>query len=504
MGACIGGQGHESRDRDPLELGRALQPLPDRFRGPAELGLGRPRATVVAAAHGSGRTYARAMARTGTVTVLFSDMVGSTEGLTRLGERAWDDVRRQHFSVLREALAEHEGVEVKNTGDGLMAVFGSVINAVDCAIAMQLQARQVVVGGSPVGVRIGISAGEGTRDQGDWFGTPVVEAARLCALAGTNESWATALVHLLAGSQTTARFISVGSQSLKGFDEPIEVFNLEAAAGSRSSMFAEVATHNQHGDHLVALLDHFGSLPSIQTMRTGMITELSPLPGDTICDIGFGTGSELIRIAAIVGSGGTAIGVDPSATMIEETRQRAHREGIAVELITRDGRDTGLPPGHCDAVRMERVVQHVGDAPALLAEARRITRVGGRIVIADTDWGSLTIHPGDRDLIRRFKAALETNPTTEPWAGRILHEAMLDAGLTDVTSRMYPINAGPADGRPPFAPLFDGMVAARLATRDEVDHLMATLDAALHRGAPVATFTMFVASGRVPYRAEGP
>ena len=124
------------------------------------------------------------MGRTGTMTLLFSDIVGSTDLLTRLGERDWDDVRRQHFSVLREALAEHEGAEVKNTGDGLMAVFGSAINAVDCALAMQQQALQVVVGGTPVGLRIGIATGEATHDQGDWFGTPVVEAARLCARPG--------------------------------------------------------------------------------------------------------------------------------------------------------------------------------------------------------------------------------------------------------------------------------------------------------------------------------
>ena len=439
------------------------------------------------------------MGRTGTVTILFSDIVGSTEGLTRLGERKWDDVRRQHFSVLREALAEHEGDEVKNTGDGLMAVFGSVINAVNCAIAMQQQARQVVVGGSPLGVRIGISMGEATQDQGDWFGTPVVEAARLCALAGTNESWATGLVHVLAGSQTNAKFVSIGPQSLKGFDQPVDVVKIESRAGSRGTMFAEVGTHDQLSDHLVGLLDHFGSLPSIQKMRAGMITELSPLPGDTICDIGFGTGSELIRIARIVGPEGNAIGIDPSTTMIEETRQRAQREGVTVELIARDGRDTGLPPGHCDAVRMERVVQHVGDVAAFLAEAKRITRPGGRIVIADTDWGSLMIHPGDRDLIRRFKSALETSgPSREPWAGRILHDAMLTADLTDVTSRMYPINDGPAEGRPPLAPLFDRLVVKRLASRTEVDDLMATLDAALKRGAPVVAFTMFVASGRVP------
>ena len=108
------------------------------------------------------------------------------------------------------------------------------------------------------------------------------------------------------------------------------------------------------------------------------------------------------------------------------------------------------------------------------------------------------IHPGDRDLIRRFKAALETGPMAEPWAGRILHDAMLASGLTDVTSRMYPINAGLDAGRPPLAAMFDRFVEARLATRTEIDDLMAGLAAAFERGGAVVAFTMFVASGRVP------
>jgi class 3 adenylate cyclase/ubiquinone/menaquinone biosynthesis C-methylase UbiE len=438
------------------------------------------------------------MGRTATMTLLFSDIVGSTDLLTRLGEHGWDEVRRQHFSVLREALAEHDGVEVKNTGDGLMAVFGSAINAVDCALAMQQQALQVVVGGTPVGLRIGIATGEATHDQGDWFGTPVVEAARLCALAGTNESWATGLVRVLAGSQSDARFVSIEPQSLKGFDHPVEVFNIESPERSRGSMFAQVERHEQLGERLVGYLDYWESLPSLQTMQVGVFAELAPLPGDVICDIGFGTGSELIRIARSVGPQGTAIGVDPSTTMIEATRDRAQREGLAVELVARDGRDTGLPAGRCDAVRMERVVQHVGDLGALLAEAKRITRPGGRIVIADTDWGSLMIHPGDRDLIRRFKTALETGPMAEPWAGRTLHDAMLASGLTDVTSRIYPITARRNAGRPPLVVMLDQLVEARLATQSEIDDLVAGLDAAFERGGAVVAFSMFVASGRVP------
>lgn len=432
------------------------------------------------------------------MTLLFSDIVGSTDLLSRLGERGWDDVRRHHFSVLREALAEHGGAEVKNIGDGLMAVFGSAINAVDCALAMQQRALQVVVGGSPVGLRIGIATGEATHDHGDWFGTPVVEAARLCALAGTNESWAIGLVRTLAGSQANARFVSIEPQALKGFDQPVEVFKVESPEPSRASMFAQVERHEQLGEQLVGYLDYWERLPSLQKMQAGMFAELAPLPGDVICDIGFGTGSELLRIAHIVGPQGHAIGVDPSTTMIEATRDRARREGVVVELLARDGRDTGLRAARCDGVRIERVVQHVGDVGGLLGEAKRITRPGGRVVIADTDWGSLMIHPGDRDLIRRFKTALETGPMAEPWAGRTLHDAMLAHDFTDVTSRIYPIIAGLNAGRPPLAPMFDQLVNARLATRTETDDLVAGLSAAFERGGAVVAFTMFVASGRVP------
>lgn len=436
--------------------------------------------------------------QTGTMTLLFSDIVGSTSLLMRLGERQWDEVRQRHFAVLRDALAAHAGAEVKNTGDGLMAVFTSAIAAVDCAVAMQQQARQVVVGGTPVGLRIGLATGEAIQDHGDWFGAPVVEAARLCALAGTNESWATGLVRVLAGSQANARFELIGPQSLKGFDQPVDVFTVHAPGGDRGSMFAQVERHDRHGDRLVGLLDYWGSIPSLRAVRAEMIAELRLLPGNVICDIGCGTGSELIRIARSVGPDGAAIGVDPSVRMIDEARRRAVQEGVPIELLARDGRDTSLPAGICDAVRMERVAQHVDDLPALLAEATRITRPGGRIVVADTDWGSLMVHPGDRDLIRRFKAALESGRMAEPWAGRVLHEALLDSGLIEVTSRMYPIDAIPVDGRLPLVGMLDQFAEGRLATVSEIEVLLAGLDAAFERGGAVVGFVMFVASGRTP------
>jgi class 3 adenylate cyclase len=115
-------------------------------------------------------------------TVLFTDMVGSTELASGLSAEGADDLRRGHFTILRQALAEAGGTEVKNLGDGLMAVFSSASAALSCAVAMQ----QGIESDNrdrerTVGLRVGLSIGEVSREDDDYFGDPVVEAARLCA-----------------------------------------------------------------------------------------------------------------------------------------------------------------------------------------------------------------------------------------------------------------------------------------------------------------------------------
>ena len=178
--------------------------------------------------------------------------------------------------------------------------------------------------------------GEALHDQGDWFGTPVVEAARLSAIAGAGESWTTSLVHLLAGSQSEAKFVHMGERVLKGFEQPTEVYSLQPPQQLQGSVFAEPGRHEEMGERLVAAMDFWGSLPSMQRVRTAASAHLAALPGDVICDIGCGPGAELVRIAQIVGPDGVAIGVDPSGTMLEEAQRRAAGANVKVELHARD------------------------------------------------------------------------------------------------------------------------------------------------------------------------
>ncbi len=77
------------------------------------------------------------MARTETVTVVFTDLVGSTELASRLGHDAYEALRHEHFTALRTGMAGHTGTEIKTTGDGLMLSFTSAADAIACGIAMQ-------------------------------------------------------------------------------------------------------------------------------------------------------------------------------------------------------------------------------------------------------------------------------------------------------------------------------------------------------------------------------
>src|SRR5688572_15882572 len=101
-------------------------------------------------------------ARPGIVTLLFTDLVASSELLEKLGDDAADRVRRTHFRLLRQSVTRHGGQEVKTLGDGLMAAFSSAVAGVTCAISMQQEIdrhneREAEL---PLGVRVGLHAGE--------------------------------------------------------------------------------------------------------------------------------------------------------------------------------------------------------------------------------------------------------------------------------------------------------------------------------------------------------
>ncbi len=152
----------------------------------------------------------------GVVTFLFTDLVGSTALIDRLGDDAADSVRRDHFEMLRKAVEEAGGEEVKNLGDGLMVSFASPVAAVSCAVAMQRALAE-----SDLRIRVGVHAGEPAHEGDDYFGTPVVVAKRLCDRAEGGQILATELLAGLVGTRGGFQFLPRGRLALKGLSEPV-------------------------------------------------------------------------------------------------------------------------------------------------------------------------------------------------------------------------------------------------------------------------------------------
>jgi class 3 adenylate cyclase len=159
----------------------------------------------------------------GLATVLFTDLVGHTEMMSRLGDERGRDVLREHEEITREVLAAHDGAEVKTMGDGFMASFGSVTKAVDCAIGLQQAFADRE--GEPLSVRVGLNAGEPIEEDGDLFGTTVILASRIAAKADGGEILVADTVRGLCSGKGFL-FADHGEFVAKGFEEPVRVYGV--------------------------------------------------------------------------------------------------------------------------------------------------------------------------------------------------------------------------------------------------------------------------------------
>jgi len=162
---------------------------------------------------------------------MFTDAVGSTALLDRLGDEVAYELRGRHFARLRAAIGTHVGYEVKSLGDGLMVAFQSARSAVECAVTMQRSAARF---GDSMGLRVGIDAGEAVRDGEDYFGRPVIVARRLCDIAHVGQILVSGSAVELIDVPGTHRFEPMGSLALKGLDEPVCASKLRWEAATAS------------------------------------------------------------------------------------------------------------------------------------------------------------------------------------------------------------------------------------------------------------------------------
>jgi DNA-binding NarL/FixJ family response regulator len=219
----VGATGFLVKDTNPADLVQAVRAV---ARGEALLSPGVTRRLISAFAGDAAEPRLPPGSDTGRVlaTVMFSDIVSSTERVAQIGDQRWRNVLDQHDHLVRRELDRHGGREVKTTGDGFVAVFDGPARAIRCAVAIRdaLQAEGVEV-------RIGLHAGEVELRGDDVGGIAVHIGARVAGSAHAGDVMVSSTVKdLVAGSGIG--FVDRGEHELKGIPDRWRLFAVADAA----------------------------------------------------------------------------------------------------------------------------------------------------------------------------------------------------------------------------------------------------------------------------------
>ena len=164
----------------------------------------------------------------GLVTILFTDIEGSTSLTQRIGDAAAQEIVRAHNDIVREALRSHGGSETKHTGDGIMASFPLASGAIEAAIDIQraVAAHNEKHSSTAFRVRVGLNAGEPVIEDEDMFGTAVQLARRVCDAAQPSTILVTDVVRQLAAGKRFL-FAETDETTLRGFEDPVRLYEVK-------------------------------------------------------------------------------------------------------------------------------------------------------------------------------------------------------------------------------------------------------------------------------------
>ncbi|WP_369222856.1 methyltransferase domain-containing protein [Streptomyces sp. R39] len=179
----------------------------------------------------------------------------------------------------------------------------------------------------------------------------------------------------------------------------------------------------------IAYLDRVAATDLGRSYKGRMLDELDIRPGQTVLDLGCGPGTDLASLAQAVTATGTVIGVDHDQTTVDAARERtADQHTVTVRLA--DLHDLPLPGHTADRARADRVLQHVADPTRALREMHRVLRPGGRLVMGEPDWDTLTVDHPDSDLSRAYTQYVTDQVIRNSRIGRQLPRLATQAGFT--------------------------------------------------------------------------
>lgn len=226
-------------------------------------------------------------------------------------------------------------------------------------------------------------------------------------------------------------------------------------------------------------------------------------PGAAVLDVGCGPATDTLPLAELVGPGGRVEGVDHDPEMVAEAIRRAEAAGVADRVHHRQADALALPFADAafDATHSERLLMHLREPERALAEMVRVTRPGGWVVVADTDWGSRSVDTSEVDAERKMGRVMAELSLENGYSGRRLYGMLRRAGLAEVAADPVALHVTSYDfwRRMSRTDLAEAeAVRAGILTEDEVRRLDESLRAKDAEGTFYAGTTLVVVSGRRP------
>jgi ubiquinone/menaquinone biosynthesis C-methylase UbiE len=225
-------------------------------------------------------------------------------------------------------------------------------------------------------------------------------------------------------------------------------------------------------------------------------------PGDSVLDVGCGPGSDTIHLAQQVGASGEVFGLDYDPDMVTEANRRVLDAGLGEVVKHQQGDAASLPfpDERFHACRSERLFQHLLFPERALFEMARITKPGGRVVVLDTDWGTLSIHTSLPEIERRVVQYSNEACLNNGYSGRRLPLLFAAQGFRNISVEVLPYqitNHGLCREVIVLDHREQEAIAAGSIRQDELDQWHEDLEALDLAGGFFASFNLVLVAGGV-------
>jgi SAM-dependent methyltransferase len=250
---------------------------------------------------------------------------------------------------------------------------------------------------------------------------------------------------------------------------------------------------------LLETMEATGRWESSLRLRAWERQRLNITPGQRLLDVGCGLGDAALALADDLGDEGEIVGIDAAAEMIAGARSRARTVRCRVRFSIGDALELAEPDCAFDIARSERTLQWLTDPKTAVAEMARVLRPDGVLSLIDTDWSTLDIDVGDRDLTKRVHDVLQIERRRPSNIGRRLADLVRYIGfeLVDQTTATQRWTAWNPDESPaPYgcfsmSSLAEDLFDAGQLAADDRDRFVSTIHSAAREGRFSMALTMF-------------